>query len=169
MRLRQTYCSESELKEIATFSKWIMEIGDGNNCSVFGEANISIPTYLMVSRHGDPISDIIKATYPNLGDNHDNKDYLASRAILAPHHEMVNKLNEYMLSQITREQVTYLSSDFFENEKGKPKSQDPKISAEVLNSLQIPGFPDHEIKLKIGVPVILLRNVDQSSGLCNGT
>ncbi|CAN1298310.1 ATP-dependent DNA helicase PIF1 [Linum perenne] len=33
----------------------------------------------------------------------------------------------------------------------------------------VPGFPDHEIKLKVGVPIILLRNIDQSAGLCNGT
>jgi ATP-dependent DNA helicase PIF1 len=31
------------------------------------------------------------------------------------------------------------------------------------------GFPNHKIVFKIGVPVMLLRNIDVSSGLCNGT
>jgi ATP-dependent DNA helicase PIF1 len=30
-------------------------------------------------------------------------------------------------------------------------------------------LPNHEIKLKIGTPIMLLRNIDQAEGLCNGT
>ena len=40
---------------------------------------------------------------------------------------------------------------------------------EFLNSLKCPGIPDHEIRLKVGLPVMLLRNINQSEGLCNGT
>ncbi|XP_057756085.1 uncharacterized protein LOC130975280 [Arachis stenosperma] len=31
------------------------------------------------------------------------------------------------------------------------------------------GLPNHSLKLKIGVPIILLRNIDPAGGLCNGT
>jgi ATP-dependent DNA helicase PIF1 len=40
---------------------------------------------------------------------------------------------------------------------------------EYLNSLSANNFPAHKLKLKIGVPVMLLRNINQSVGLCNGT
>lgn len=30
-------------------------------------------------------------------------------------------------------------------------------------------LPNHELKLKVGVPVMLLRNIDKSIRLCNGT
>ena len=30
-------------------------------------------------------------------------------------------------------------------------------------------MPNHNIKLKIGAPIIILRNLDQSKGLCKGT
>jgi ATP-dependent DNA helicase PIF1 len=33
----------------------------------------------------------------------------------------------------------------------------------------LPGMPPHQLALKVGVLVILLRNLDASSGLCNGT
>nr|XP_027103026.1 ATP-dependent DNA helicase PIF1-like [Coffea arabica] len=42
-------------------------------------------------------------------------------------------------------------------------------SAEVLNSLNFPELPNHHLELKKGAPIILLRNLNQSEGLCNGT
>jgi len=43
------------------------------------------------------------------------------------------------------------------------------MSSEFLNSLTTSGIPSHIIKLKIGAPIVLLRNIDQSEGLCNGS
>ena len=42
-------------------------------------------------------------------------------------------------------------------------------SPEFLKSLKIPGLPPGELKLKMGVPIMLLRNLNPSEGLCNGT
>lgn len=41
-------------------------------------------------------------------------------------------------------------------------------TTEFLNSLELPGIPSHIITLKVGVPVILMRNLDPPR-LCNGT
>jgi hypothetical protein len=43
------------------------------------------------------------------------------------------------------------------------------ISTEFLNTIILAGMPPHCLALKIGVPVILLRNLNAASGLCNGT
>ncbi|CAN1829533.1 ATP-dependent DNA helicase PIF1 [Linum perenne] len=131
--------------------------------------DILIPPDLMVGKHLGPIQDIVKATYPDILHNYQNAAYLASRAVLAPHHDMVHKVNAHVLSLIPGEEITYLSSDSIDSEKGKQNVIHPEFPNELLNSLQIPGFPDHEIKLKVGVPIILLRNIDQAAGLCNGT
>ncbi len=40
---------------------------------------------------------------------------------------------------------------------------------EFLNTLQFSGIANHKLELKVGVPILLLRNLNQSVGLCNGT
>lgn len=39
----------------------------------------------------------------------------------------------------------------------------------LLNSLDVAGLPKHEIDLKPNMPIMLLRNLSPSDGLCNGT
>uniref|UniRef100_A0A453CJP2 ATP-dependent DNA helicase n=1 Tax=Aegilops tauschii subsp. strangulata TaxID=200361 RepID=A0A453CJP2_AEGTS len=70
-------------------------------------------------------------------------------------------------SQITDrfpgEEMIYYSFDHAEDD---PHNYYP---AEFLNSLTPNGLPPHILKLKINCPIILLRNIDPASGLCNGT
>jgi len=42
-----------------------------------------------------------------------------------------------------------------------------QITPEFLNTLTTLGLPSHNIKLKIGALIMLLRNLDQARGLCN--
>ena len=44
-----------------------------------------------------------------------------------------------------------------------------RFNQEYLNSLTPTGFPTHDIKLKKGMPLMLLRNLNPRDGLCNGT
>ncbi|KAI9077701.1 hypothetical protein K1719_040307 [Acacia pycnantha] len=59
-----------------------------------------------------------------------------------------------------------------------PNSNDRAILAptiEMANKINeymcamLPGLPPHRLVLKVGSPIILLRNIDQANGLCNGT
>lgn len=43
------------------------------------------------------------------------------------------------------------------------------IPAEFLNSLTVSGVPQHRLTLKVGMPVMLMRNMDPAKGLANGT
>ncbi|XP_071688934.1 uncharacterized protein [Rutidosis leptorrhynchoides] len=56
--------------------------------------------------------------------------------------------------------------------KAKEGEDEPtwiRIPIQFLNSLNFPGMPPHELSLKIGLSVMLLRNVYPSEGQCNGT
>jgi len=63
---------------------------------------------------------------------------------------------------------TYMSCDTLSksNDGGALSDMEP---LELLHSLKISGLPNQSLELKIGAPVILLRNLNQSIRLCNGT
>src|SRR5260370_38050159 len=43
------------------------------------------------------------------------------------------------------------------------------IPVEFLNEINISGLPVSKLTLKVGCPVMLLRNLSTREGLCNGT
>jgi len=46
---------------------------------------------------------------------------------------------------------------------------DSLYPVEFLNTLRLSDIANHELQLKVGVPILLLCNLNQSIGLCNGT
>jgi hypothetical protein len=48
-------------------------------------------------------------------------------------------------------------------------SMDSLYPVEFLDILQFSGIANHELEFKVGVPILLLHNLNQSIRLCNGT
>ncbi|GKF17752.1 ATP-dependent DNA helicase PIF1-like protein, partial [Tanacetum coccineum] len=96
--------------------------------------------------------------------------YFQERAILAPTHEVVEVINDHLLDLIpSKEKVYYSSDSICESEGLDDNFNESLYSPDVLNGLKLSGIPNHRLALKVGAPVMLLRNIDQSTGLCNGT
>jgi ATP-dependent DNA helicase PIF1 len=146
-------------------------IGDG---SIGDEANdgdirVQILDDLLILSFGDPLSAIVQSTYPDLLQNMNDLSFFQDRAILAPKNVNVEAINNYMLDLIPGDEKTYLSYDSLLNARSDINTPHDVHTPEFLNTIIASGVPNHKLRLKVGVPVMLLRNTDQSSGLCNGT
>ncbi|CAH9070723.1 unnamed protein product [Cuscuta europaea] len=157
-------------EDLISFIKWIADIGDGiiggDNDGCF---DIEIPDDLLIKGYDDPIASIVQSIYPEFASNVDDPSYLEKRAILAPALDVVDAINDYMLRMNGDELRTYLSSD-------SPCKSDANVdflidlhTPEFLNGIRASGVPNHKLHLKVGTPVMLIRNIDHSMGLCNGT
>jgi ATP-dependent DNA helicase PIF1 len=167
MRL-QISSNPDENREIAKFAQWILDIGD-DGVAEDGEYIVEIPQDLLINSHSNPIGDIINEIYPNLLDNIFTPGFFQNRAILAPTLEVVEKINDYVLALFPGESKEYLSCDSIlkcDNDVGVDCRW---ITTEFLNDIKCSGLPNHKLNLKIGVVIMLMRNINVSSGLCNGT
>jgi hypothetical protein len=84
--------------------------------------------------------------------NYRERDF--ERAILCPRNEMVDQINDYIMSHIQEAEVTYLNCDSICN--ASINGMEHMYPMEFLNTLKFSGVPNQELKLKVGLPVIFL-------------
>ena len=151
------------------FAEWILKLGNGELGEVDSQSNIVIPSDLLIDIGDDSIQSIVTATYPNLHNNYANGKYLEERSILAPTNDVVNEINYYIIDLLASNEETYLSVDSICKASRYIQNEDVLYPVEFLNSLKFPGIPNHRLRLKVGLPVMLLGNINQLAGLCNET
>ncbi|KAK8462104.1 hypothetical protein SEVIR_1G150860v4, partial [Setaria viridis] len=136
-------------EELFKFSDWVLSVGDGTLPTVSGaprddSAWIQIPDdMLVVTTTGD--------------------------TIVSPTNDVVDEINSAMISIVLGERKEYLSFDCVSKCSNTVGDVNLLYLVEFLNSLKVNNFPNHCLVLKVGVPVMLLRNLNQTAGLCNGT
>ncbi|XP_036322080.1 uncharacterized protein LOC118736083 [Rhagoletis pomonella] len=143
------------------FSKQLLDIGNGKVHIDCTTNEISFPSNYCQMQQS--IQDVIDRVFPNLTINYRNPEWLSERAILAPKNDDVSKLNGQIQLKIPGEAVEYKSIDTVMD-----KDQAVNYPTEFLNSLEPPGMPPHSLALKVGSPVMLIRNLNAPK-LCNGT
>ena len=146
------------------FADYLLRIGGGTE-EVNGDGDVRLPDDICVPYTGDgkDLDRLIECIFPKLNENMASKDYITSRAILSTRNERVDMINMKMISSFQGDEMVYHS---FDSAIDDPHNYYP---SEFLNTLTPNGLPPHMLKLKIGCPIILLRNIDPANGLCNGT
>ncbi|CAN1797444.1 ATP-dependent DNA helicase PIF1 [Linum perenne] len=95
--------------------------------------------------------------------------YIKSRAIVSPTNAVVSEINNILLAQIPVPSKIYFSSDSLSPIKTNIATPELEYPLEFLNSLSFNGIPEHKLELKPFTVVMLLRNINPTSGMCNGT
>jgi ATP-dependent exoDNAse (exonuclease V) alpha subunit len=145
------------------FSQWLLDVGHGRNIDSNG--NIHIPPS-MVTFDEDELINKIYEGIENIEFTPPPLDYFLDHAILAPRNVDVRDTNEKILQKMNGDKILYHSADTLEDEgDGIPDD----IPHEFLRTLEPSSLPLSELKMKVGCPLILLRNLDPEKGLCNGT
>ncbi|XP_033142724.1 uncharacterized protein LOC103861187 [Brassica rapa] len=172
--LTQNMRVEPEEKE---FADWILQVGDGvaagephslGDCET-PEDKIFLDDTVLLPRTSTPLETLCSSAFPDFANQYTDLRKLKETAILTPRNVTVDEINNFLVSRVPGPDREYLSADTFAEDEQHSEEFKMSYPLEYLNSLEFPGLPAHKLRLKVGVPVMLLRNLNQKEGLCNGT
>ncbi|KAG5560902.1 hypothetical protein RHGRI_004059 [Rhododendron griersonianum] len=146
------------------FSDFLLRIGNGEEKTT-GDEMVEIPSKMLIKieENDNPENALISAVYPSIQQNSESAEYITKRAILAPKNETVDILNEKLITFFPSEARIFWSYDEAIDDTHNYYPE------EFLNTLTPNGLPPHKLVLKRNSPIMLIRNIDPSDGLCNGT
>ncbi|XP_071740446.1 uncharacterized protein [Rutidosis leptorrhynchoides] len=157
-----------------SFNKWVLDVGEGKvqaRCKD-GEDEptwIKIPNDYIVRSEKSPIETIVDTIFPDYTVRQEDEEHLRERAILTPQNDDIEQINKHMFKKLHGATMTFKSSDEICKGSTDNIEQHHAYPVEFLNKLNFPGVPPHKLKLKIGQPIMLLRNLSPSAGMCNET
>ncbi|CAM9926560.1 unnamed protein product, partial [Phaeothamnion confervicola] len=148
------------------FADWLLLLGDGTlpiNRAISPYA-VRLPDCVRVVPSDHGTAPLVDAVYGNNPVRYSDNIFMSERAILAPTNAMAAEINRLMTDRISGAEHTYYSADTVSDDDDARH-----FPVELLNSLTPSGMPPHRLQLKLGTPVILLRNLNASGGQANGT
>ena len=172
----QTAGDVAGAQELQGFADYLQRLGEGTEqvYPAVGEDCVLIPPVMHCSGgEAATVENLIEDVYGELRDINNVAQrikFITERAILAPLNQFVDFLNNRIMSAFE-----FTNADGTVSEVRVCKSADCVVQGEqtgvypteFLNSLNFSGFPPHELHLRVGCPIILLRNM--TGGLANGT
>ena len=144
------------------FSDYLLQCGDGllDIQARDGPFKVIVPSDLAF--HGE-LDDMINWVFEGLEVNCNDHEWTASRSLICPTNKTVDLINNKVMARFPGAERVYRSHD-------KVTSEDSfNYPQEYLNTLSPSGMPPHQLKVKVGCPIMLMRNMQPQQGHCNGT
>jgi hypothetical protein len=128
--------------------------------------NVTLPDEIKQHQDSAPFCDSIFPPTLMAAERRD-LNFFARRAILCVRNETAAEINAQILSTLRGEMHEFHAVDTAVTTDGGMLAD--QLNPEFLATLTPSGFPPAKLELKIGAPIILLRNLNPRQGLCNGT
>ncbi|XP_071909658.1 uncharacterized protein [Coffea arabica] len=146
------------------FSQFLLRVGEGRE-PVDDQGEITLSPDIVIPYVDKEVSlnRLIESVFPDLNLYTHDPYNLINMCILAPKNSSVDELNEMMIKRFPGNLQTYISSDKTVDQRHQSDYED------FLNSQNPKGLPPHKLLLKKNCPLMLLRNLNPTEGLCNGT
>ena len=161
MRLNNPDLTAQGRRDMETFAAALLDIGNGKTLHPRIHATVSPWAYGHLQ--GASIEQLLDQIYPRLAHAQPSNQYLAERAILAVRNADVSRLNTIAMGLLQRRPFTCYSSDVATNAEEVDRNP-PDRFKDIWDG----SMPPHKLILKVGAPVMLLRNLDPPR-LCNGS
>ncbi len=156
MRLNLNISRES------AFAQWQLDVG--SRAHTDDDHNILLPDHFRCPQNS--VSSLISTIYPGINLlPHPHDLYFCQRTILSSRNDDVDDLNLQVLTLFPGEERVYHAHD----EISDAADGNAMYPVEYLNSINCSGLPLARLALKVGCPVMVLRNLNLQGGLCNGT
>ena len=138
-----------------TFAETLLQMGSSP------DRKFNPPTDFGIIHYNE--DEFIETIYPDLENHMGDLKYFAGRCIIAPLNTDVDNINTNILNRIPGEPKTYYSIDSLEDEESYADYQ-----VSTLNALSPSSLPPHELVVKKGSILMIIRNLSPPR-ICNGT
>ena len=167
MRLQANNNHHETEKAVLKYPEFLLAVGEGRVESK-NDSLIELPSTVNIAASS---TDLVHSVFENLEKRYNDLSWLTSRAILAPTNSRLKYHNDKVAEWFPGTFSEYKSADsVFCDTLEAQESADLKYPQELLNSIEVgASLSDHEIALKKGFIVMLLRNIKPSAGHANGT
>ncbi|GKE00010.1 uncharacterized protein Tco_1387993 [Tanacetum coccineum] len=140
MRLRDPTLADSDVEQLRLFTNCLLDMGDGRLPAIAldgeDEASwITFPDDLLLPVSDNAIETIMAHTFPD-------------------------DINSHVLKNVLGELHELYSADSICQTTNNLEEIQIIYPTEFLNTLLFSGIPNHKLELKVGVPIILLRNLN---------
>jgi len=148
------------------FATWQLEVGQGKHTDE--ASNISLPEHFKCQEN--TVDSLIHTIYSGITTPNLLPKYFSERTILSSKNSDVDTLNQMVLDMLPGEKQVFQSADCIPT--AEQSGEDDAIlnyPVEYLNTINCSGLPLAKLELKLGCPIMILRNLDPRNGVCNGS
>ena len=166
VHLHQNMRLNTAIEAEKDFAKWQLDVGKGMHTD--NDSNILLPPSFHCREN--TVASLIETIYPGITRPNLSAEYFAERTILCCLNKDVDIMNHKVLQEFPGQSQVFYSADSIPTSELSGED-DPLLNypVEALNEINCTGMPLANLEVKIGCPIMVLKNLDAAHGLCNGS